>query len=278
MISVNCAAIPETLIESELFGHEKGAFTGAQTQRKGLVEAADGGTLFLDEIGELPMEAQARLLRLIQEKEVRRIGATQTRRVDVRLVAATHRDLKKLASEGRFREDLYYRLNVVELLLPPLRERGEDILELADKLLLRTCQRLGIDTLSFSAEAREAIRHYAWPGNVRELENAIERAAILSETPEIEPEHLAIDIARREPSPTRTSGPDPSANEPAAGLSLEDYFQHFVLEYQDHMSETELAQKLGISRKSLWERRQRLGIPRRKSPGEQDSGTDDEKE
>lgn len=278
MISVNCAAIPETLIESELFGHEKGAFTGAQTQRKGLVEAADGGTLFLDEIGELPMEAQARLLRLIQEKEVRRIGATQTRRVDVRLVAATHRDLKKLASEGRFREDLYYRLNVVELLLPPLRERGEDILELADKLLLRTCQRLGIDTLSFSAEAREAIRHYAWPGNVRELENAIERAAILSETPEIEPEHLAIDIARREPSPTRTSGPDPSANEPAAGLSLEDYFQHFVLEYQDHMSETELAQKLGISRKSLWERRQRLGIPRRKSPGEQDTGPDDEKE
>ena len=278
MISVNCAAIPETLIESELFGHEKGAFTGAQTQRKGLVEAADGGTLFLDEIGELPMEAQARLLRLIQEKEVRRIGATQTRRVDVRLVAATHRDLKKLASEGRFREDLYYRLNVVELLLPPLRERGEDILELADKLLLRTCQRLGIDTLSFSAEAREAIRHYAWPGNVRELENAIERAAILSETPEIEPEHLAIDIARREPSHTRTSGPDPSANEPAAGLSLEDYFQHFVLEYQDHMSETELAQKLGISRKSLWERRQRLGIPRRKSPDEQDSGTDDEKE
>jgi DNA-binding NtrC family response regulator len=278
MISVNCAAIPETLIESELFGHEKGAFTGAQTQRKGLVEAADGGTLFLDEIGELPMEAQARLLRLIQEKEVRRIGATQTRRVDVRLVAATHRDLKKLASEGRFREDLYYRLNVVELLLPPLRERGEDILELADKLLLRTCQRLGIDTLSFSAEARQAIRQYAWPGNVRELENAIERAAILSETPEIEPEHLAIDIARREPSPTRTSGPDPSANEPAAGLSLEDYFQHFVLEYQDHMSETELAQKLGISRKSLWERRQRLGIPRRKSPDEQDSGTDDEKE
>ena len=278
MISVNCAAIPETLIESELFGHEKGAFTGAQTQRKGLVEAADGGTLFLDEIGELPMEAQARLLRLIQEKEVRRIGATQTRRVDVRLVAATHRDLKKLASEGRFREDLYYRLNVVELLLPPLRERGEDILELADKLLLRTCQRLGIDTLSFSAEARQAIRQYAWPGNVRELENAIERAAILSETPEIEPEHLAIDIARREPSPTRTSGPDPSANEPAAGLSLEDYFQHFVLEYQDHMSETELAQKLGISRKSLWERRQRLGIPRRKSPGEQDTGPDDEKE
>ncbi|HMY82085.1 MAG TPA: sigma-54 dependent transcriptional regulator, partial [Agitococcus sp.] len=129
LISVNCAAIPESLIEAELFGYEKGAFTGANTQRKGLVEAADGGTLFLDEIGELPLEAQARLLRLLQEKEVRRLGATQTRSVDVRLVAATHRNLKQLAAEGRFREDLYYRLNVVELIIPPLRERGSDIIE-----------------------------------------------------------------------------------------------------------------------------------------------------
>lgn len=270
MISVNCAAIPETLIESELFGHEKGSFTGAQAQRKGLVEAADGGTLFLDEIGELPLEAQARLLRLIQEKEVRRIGSTQSRRVDVRLVAATHRDLKKLASEGLFREDLYYRLNVVELLLPPLRVRGDDVLELADKLLVRTCQRLGVGPLHFTEETREAMRHYPWPGNVRELENAIERAAILCESPDIHPEHLAIDIVRREPSPTRSSGTTPSANEPPAGLSLEDYFQHFVLEHQEHMSETELAQKLGISRKSLWERRQRLGIPRRKAGDEAD--------
>ncbi len=276
LISVNCAAIPESLIESELFGHEKGSFTGAQAQRKGLVEAADGGTLFLDEIGELPLEAQARLLRLLQEKEVRRIGATQTRRVDVRLVAATHRDLKKLASEGRFREDLYYRLNVVELLLPPLRDRGDDVIELAEQLLLRTCQRLGIGTLRFSADTREAMGLYAWPGNVRELENAIERAVILCEAPEIQPEHLAIDIVRREPVPTRTGGTTPPVNEPAAVLSLEDYFQHFVLEHQDHMSETELAQKLGISRKSLWERRQRLGIPRRKGPGDQESGLDDD--
>jgi DNA-binding NtrC family response regulator len=276
LISVNCAAIPETLIESELFGHEKGSFTGAQAQRKGLVEAADGGTLFLDEIGELPLEAQARLLRLLQEKEVRRIGATQARRVDVRLVAATHRDLKRLAGEGLFREDLYYRLNVVELMLPPLRERGDDVIELAEKLLVRTCQRLGIPPLRFSRDTLDAMRHYPWPGNVRELENAIERAAILCESDVIEPEHLAIDIVKREPAPTRTSGPAPSANEPAAGLSLEDYFQHFVLEHQDHMSETELAQKLGISRKSLWERRQRLGIPRRKGPGEAEQGNDGE--
>ncbi|HET8731294.1 MAG TPA: sigma-54 dependent transcriptional regulator [Moraxellaceae bacterium] len=263
LISVNCAAIPETLIESELFGAEKGSFTGAQANRKGLVEAADGGTLFLDEIGELPLEAQARLLRLLQEKEVRRIGSTQAKRVDVRLVAATHRDLKKLAGEGRFREDLYYRLHVVELLLPPLRDRGDDILELADTLLARTAQRLGVGELHFGPEARLAMTTYNWPGNVRELENAIERAAILCESSEIMPEHLAIDYARQ-PSVSLAGSRAMAAAEPPTGLSLEDYFQHFVLEHQDHMSETELAQKLGISRKSLWERRQRLGIPRRK--------------
>lgn len=274
MISVNCAAIPETLIESELFGAEKGSFTGAQANRKGLVEAADGGTLFLDEIGELPPEAQARLLRLLQEKEVRRIGSTQAKRVDIRLVAATHRNLKQLAAEGRFREDLYYRLHVVELLLPPLRDRGDDILELADTLLDRISRRLGVGQLHFSEDSREAMLNYSWPGNVRELENAIERAAILCESDEIEPEHLAIDYVRL-PSPTQTGGRSVSASEPPTGLSLEDYFQHFVLEHQDHMSETELAQKLGISRKSLWERRQRLGIPRRKSQ-EGDNAADPE--
>lgn len=272
MISVNCAAIPETLIESELFGHERGAFTGAQALRKGLVEAADGGTLFLDEIGELPLEAQARLLRLLQEKEIRRIGSTQSRQVDVRLVAATHRDLKRLVSEGKFREDLYFRLNVVELLLPPLRERGEDIQELANALLDRICTKLGVGSLRFSAEARDAMQRYPWPGNVRELENAIERAAILCESDEIFTEHLAIDVSSRESAHTQPgSNSSLSANEPPTGLSLEDYFQHFVLEHQDQMSETELAQKLGISRKSLWERRQRLGIPRRKNVGDADS-------
>ena len=268
MISVNCAAIPESLIESELFGYEKGSFTGAQTMRKGLVEAADGGTLFLDEIGELPLEAQARLLRLLQEKEVRRIGATVARKVDVRLVAATHRDLKLLASQQRFREDLYYRLNVVELKLPPLRDRGEDIIELAQKLLVKICQRLNVRNLYYATDTLDAMRGYNWPGNVRELENAIERAVILCDTEEITPELLAIDYQHdpSRPAALKTGGTAPaSANEPPEGLSLEDYFQHFVLEHQDHMSETELAQKLGISRKSLWERRQRLGIPRRKA-------------
>ena len=263
LISVNCAAIPDTLIESELFGYEKGAFTGAQGLRKGLVEAADGGTLFLDEIGELPLEAQARLLRLLQEKEVRRLGATQARKVDVRLVAATHRNLRQLAAEGRFREDLFFRLNVVELTLPPLRERGDDILKLADILLTRAIARIGSGPLSFSDCAREALRSYPWPGNVRELENAIERAVILAETPVITPELLAIDLARPREDLNDT------LSEPPAGLSLEDYFQHFVLEHQDQMSETELAQKLGISRKTLWDRRQRLGIPRRRQAGDE---------
>tara|TARA_R110001583_G_scaffold94577_1_gene238204 strand:+ start:5749 stop:6852 length:1104 start_codon:yes stop_codon:yes gene_type:complete len=143
LISVNCAAIPETLLESELFGHEKGAFTGAATQRQGLVEAANGGTLFLDEIGELPLEAQARLLRVLQESEIRRVGAVQSIKVDVRLIAATHRNLKEMAACGEFREDLYYRLNVVELTLPPLRDRGDDVTELASFMLTRACEKWG---------------------------------------------------------------------------------------------------------------------------------------
>ncbi|PQA52096.1 sigma-54-dependent transcriptional regulator [Amnimonas aquatica] len=261
LISVNCAAIPESLIESELFGHEKGAFTGAQGVRKGLVEAADGGSLFLDEIGELPLEAQARLLRLLQEKEVRRLGATQSRKIDVRLIAATHRNLRQLAANGQFREDLFFRLNVVELNLPPLRERGDDILEIASRLLARTVERLGTQPLSFSSAALDAMNRYHWPGNIRELENAIERAVILCEGESITPELLAIEVAEPEPEET-DAGED--GGEPPAGLSLEDYFQHFVLEHQDQMSETELAQKLGISRKTLWERRQRFGIPRRR--------------
>src|SRR5690606_25130551 len=194
MISVNCAAIPETLIESELFGHEKGAFTGASAGRAGLVEAADGGTLFLDEIGELPLEAQARLLRVLQEGEIRRVGSTQSQKVNVRLVAATHRDLKNLAKLGEFREDLYYRLHVIALKLPPLRERGSDILEIAKAFLARQSARMGGEEMHFSHEAEQAIRHYSWPGNVRELENAIERAAILSESPEISAELLGVDI------------------------------------------------------------------------------------
>jgi DNA-binding NtrC family response regulator len=258
MISLNCAAIPENLIESELFGHERGAFTGASNSRSGLIEAAHGGTLFLDEIGELPLEAQARLLRVLQEGEIRRVGSTQTRTVDIRLIAATHRDLRRLTETGHFREDLFYRLNVVTMLVPPLRERGDDVLELAAAMLDRTSTKFNKPGLRFSSRAVTAMRDYDWPGNVRELENAIERAVILCETESIEPELLAID------HPPRRPAAQPAPQEPTH-TSLEDYFVRFVLEHQDQLTETELAQRLGISRKSLWERRQRLNIPRKRT-------------
>ncbi|MDR5866323.1 sigma-54-dependent transcriptional regulator [Halomonas koreensis] len=277
LVCVNCAAIPETLIESELFGHEKGAFTGASAARTGLVEAADGGTLFLDEIGELPLDAQARLLRVLQEGEIRKIGSVETRHVDVRLIAATHRDLRALSKTGEFRLDLYYRLNVMQIDLPPLRDREDDILQIADVLLDKACRRHEREGLRLSRAARREIRDFPWPGNVRELENALERGVILAEGHLIHPDDLGLAPTPRAGSPLPQEEPapggEPAPPEPMAGaaaeeedLSLEDYFQHFVLEHQDQMSETELAQKLGISRKCLWERRQRLGIPRKKGP------------
>ncbi len=256
IITVNCAAIPAGLIESELFGHEKGAFTGAVGTHRGLVEAADGGTLFLDEIGELPSEAQARLLRVIQEGEIRRVGSTQSRQVNVRLIAATHRDLQQRVNEGQFRSDLYYRLHVMEIRLPALRERGDDIPELARVMLEKSRQRLNRPPMEFTAEAMARLQSHGWPGNVRELENVIERAVILADTQQISPQLLAIDSAG-------ASGQDsiPSGDE---ALSLDDYIRHFVRENERHMNETELARSLGISRKTLWEKRQRLGVPRLK--------------
>ncbi|MDP0589507.1 MAG: sigma-54 dependent transcriptional regulator [Candidatus Endonucleobacter bathymodioli] len=259
MISVNCAAIPETLIESELFGHEKGSFTGATSARTGLIEAANGGTLFLDEIGELPLEAQARLLRVLQEKEIRRVGSVTSHTVDIRLLAATHRNLYQLSGESKFREDLYYRLKVVELRIPPLRERGSDILLLAETLLKKSCEQMEKKLYSFSPAAMATISQHQWPGNVRELQHAIERAVILSGDNIITPENLDIKI--QESQITLNSGDD---NQPQNGLTLEDYFQSFVLKHQEEMTETKLAQKLGISRKTLWERRHRLGIPKKK--------------
>lgn len=274
LICVNCAAIPESLIESELFGHEKGAFTGANATREGLIEAAEGGTLFLDEIGELPIEAQARLLRVLQESEVRRVGSVQARTVNVRLVAATHRNLKKLVETGEFREDLYYRLQVIEITLPALRERGSDIIEIAEHLLKKHQQRLHIETVKpLNNEIRHALTQYDWPGNVRELENAIQRALIMADNGEIELADLGI-ATEQQPTSERLSlsttpetiadSAEKTPESVSDGESLEEYFQNFVTQHQAALSETELASRLGISRKCLWERRQRFGIPRPK--------------
>ena len=251
MVPVNCAAMASDELEQQLFGVERG--NDNERSVRGLAESADGGTLFLDEIDELSPSAQGRLLQLLESQTAQRIGATSARRVDTRIIAASHRDLPRLVAEGRFREDLYYRLQVVQLNLPPLRERGDDILLLADSLLERISTRLNLKTGGFSTDARRAMSHYHWPGNVRELENAIERAVILADAAPITVELLGIDTAT---VPVRTF------QDPSEDLSLEDYFARFVMENQDHMTETELARKLGISRKCLWERRQRLGIPR----------------
>jgi len=263
MVSVNCAAIPESLIEAELFGHVKGAFTGATQDRAGLIESADGSTLFLDEIGELPLEAQSRLLRVLQEGEIRKVGSTDRTYVNVRLVAATHRNLLDMVSKGQFREDLYYRLNVIELRCPPLRDRGADIMVLAEALLDRVKHQMNRPELKFNSSIQTSIESHPWPGNVRELGNVIERAVVLCEGPLIDQSDLGLTnvpdtnhtFAAKEQRPMGRAQPM---------MSLEDYFQHFVLSHEDQMSETELAKRLGISRKSLWERRNRLGIPRRK--------------
>jgi DNA-binding NtrC family response regulator len=276
MVSVNCAAIPETLIESELFGYEKGAFTGANAQRVGLIEAADGGTLFLDEIGELPPSAQARLLRFIQEGEIRRIGSVESASVNVRLICATHRNLVELENTDAFRRDLFHRINVLRLELPPLRERGNDIEGLTNWLLTRVAGRLGLEVKPLTSGAKQALTAYKWPGNVRELEHTLERALVMAESDVISGSDLNLPVTQTvtetdDSSPMLASYSDQDTtfaqNDEAGELSLEEYFQRFVLENQHAMNETELAQKLGISRKCLWERRQRFDLPRNRKKG-----------
>jgi len=181
-VAINCGAIPENLLESELFGHKKGAFTDANADRRGLFEEADGGTLLLDEIGELPLALQVKLLRVLQEEHIRRLGDTKDTKVDVRIIAATHRDLAAETKAGRFREDLYYRINVLPLSIPPLRERREDIQMLIDHFVVRNNARLGTQIRGLTSEAKKLLLDYAWPGNVRELENTIERAMVLCDS------------------------------------------------------------------------------------------------
>jgi DNA-binding NtrC family response regulator len=238
LISLNCATVPDHLVEDELFGDEAAASGG-------LIASAAGGTLFLDEIGDLPAAAQSRLLKALEEEQ------------DIRLIAATHRDLARQVESGGFRDDLYYRLKVIAMTVPPLRDRGEDVLLLANAFLSRMAAEMGKAGLRFAEACLEDMRSYPWPGNVRELENAVQRAVILSDSAEVETQLLAIEPPK---VPAAEAAPNPAPDQ-----TIEDYFVSFVTAHQDTMTETELAEKLGISRKSLWERRQRLNIPRKKT-------------
>jgi DNA-binding NtrC family response regulator len=221
LVAVNCGAIPEALIESELFGHAKGAFTGAHASRRGRVAEAEGGTLFLDEIGELPLAMQVKILRLLQQREYSPVGDSRVHKCNIRVVAATHRNLERDVADGRFREDLFYRLNVIQVHVPALRERSSDIPLLVEHFFLAAVERAGREDLEgFSPEAVDAMTRYEWPGNVRALENAVERAVLLSAGPRIEVADLPARIRGESPAPTAATTHAVFEPLPEAGLDL----------------------------------------------------------
>jgi sigma-54 specific flagellar transcriptional regulator A len=255
LVAVNCGAIPETLIESELFGHAKGAFTGAHAARPGWVARAEGGTLFLDEVGELSLPMQVKILRLLQQKEYSPVGEARAVRCDLRVVAATNRDLEKEVAEGRFREDLYYRLNVVHVHLPPLRERAGDIEVLARSFLRTYAERTGRgDLIGLSEEAMAALKSHDWPGNIRALENAIEHAVLLSDGPNIQ----VVDLPQKVRVANRAAG-KPSLPLPETGIDLrsavESYENNLIRQALDRANgnKNRAAQLLGLNRTTLVE-------------------------
>jgi len=284
LVAVNCGAIPENLVESELFGHARGAFTGATHARAGLVAAAEGGTLFLDEVGELPLAAQVKLLRLLQAREYTPVGESRARQADVRIVAATHRDLRREVAEGRFREDFFYRLNVIHVRIPALRERREDIPRLAEHFLRSTAERVGReDVTSFSPEALDRLVRGEWHGNVRALENAIERAVLLSDGPVVDaalvaepPRRIALVEQRGAdiPVPTPAAAPPPPVvveAEEADELALATIDLRAAVEaYENSLiraaleragnNKTRAAQFLGLHRTTLVEMLKRKGL------------------
>jgi DNA-binding NtrC family response regulator len=287
-VPVNCGAIPADLIESELFGHAKGAYTGAVMATEGLIREAHGGTLFLDEVGELPLAMQVKFLRVLQDRQVRPLGGRDFMRVDVRFLAATNKDLKAAIARGEFREDLYYRLNVIGLHIPPLRERGNEVELLARHFCSHYAARMRKRVAGFDEGFLSFLRQYDWPGNVRELENLIERAVILCEGETLCYADLADSLPPIPPTPgLRVSGAAPASGAPDAEdaadaelesahevhpaedgtLSVEAYIRQMILRHQDSHSEIELAHMLGIGRKALWMRRRRWGLLRPGSAG-----------
>jgi DNA-binding NtrC family response regulator len=271
LIAVNCAAINRELVESELFGHERGAFTGANTRRVGRFEAAHQGTIFLDEIGDMPLETQAKVLRVLEERKLERVGGGQTIEVDVRVVAATHRDLEAEVRRGTFRQDLYYRLKVIEIVLPPLRERVPDIPSLVERFLTKLAERLGREKKSIDGEALAALARHSWPGNVRELRNVIEQAAVLASGPTIRLPDLPV-LGAADPA---VDGSNASASsQPSASSLLAESFadakrravEEFERTYiQAALKETggnisKAAQAMGMARQSLQQKIRELGV------------------
>lgn len=253
-VPVNCGAIPAELMESELFGHIKGSFTGANTDKQGLFQVAHGGTLFLDEVAELPLPMQVKLLRAIQEKAIRPVGGQKEQSVDIRILSATHKDLAKMVADGEFRQDLFYRINVIELSVPPLRDRGDDIFLLVDHILDDLSVQIG-ETLSLSPAARKALKSYSFPGNVRELENVLERAMTLCDGDVIEVEDLQLPKGSQKSEPHVTDD-----------LYLEDYLDSVERERitaaleQTRWNKTAAAKRLGISFRALRYRLEKLGL------------------
>jgi two-component system, NtrC family, response regulator PilR len=268
-VAVNCGAIPTELMESELFGHKRGSFTGAVADKKGLVQSAEGGTLFLDEVADLPLHMQVKLLRVVQEKTVRPIGEAREETVDVRILSATHKNLAELVEAGRFREDLFYRINVIEIRVPSLRERSEDIHEIAEAVLARMGRRMKTEPARLDADAVRALESYPFPGNVRELENVLERALTLSTTGLISSDHIKLRSVARPPSdpaaataaslPIATAGPEGGG---ALGAQLEDIERDAIVKALEktRYNKTAAAKLLGMSFRALRYRIKKLGI------------------
>jgi transcriptional regulator with GAF, ATPase, and Fis domain len=259
-VAINCAALPDQLLESELFGYERGAFTGAVSAKPGRIEQASGGVLFLDEVGEMAPTVQAKLLRVLEEREFMRLGSTRNLRADIRVIAATNRDLHGAMQRGEFREDLYYRLGVFEISLPPLRERVQDILELADIFLKEIGESVGRPAAGIAPDARDHLTAYGWPGNVRELRNAIERAVILADGGMIRSEHLPVAPPR--PTPGGSSEPAATGPLPAGGVNLEAIERQLVIKAltQARHNKTRAAKLLGLTRAQLYSRIEKYGL------------------